>query len=258
MTRRISEWLIPVAMVFIICLAAAGIVSGQKPAAPPPAIKMDFDPEAKVKVYIRENCNDPDKLEFVSIGKSISLAECLWYSEEFYGDDDDARRAAIAWLRFKDPGVAVIAKYRTANVIGAKVLVEEVYLLNQKGEITSTLKPKNFRTTPPKKAADPFTEGFLDQFPAGFSGDTPKAAPEPHFDKEPPEGEKSRKWVSADGKQTVEAIFLELREGYVFVRLADESVSYMPLANLRRTDQSYAKGRQRAVDKQPATPRSGE
>lgn len=154
-------------MAFVLAVLCGQCFGQAKKEKPPKTVKtievvIDFDPIEKTKDYIRDNCNDPAKLSFVSVGKPLNSAGCLIYRKDIFGDD--MRSDAVAWGRMPN-GIVVGAKYRTANAIGAIVITERAFLLDAKGNVVAEYAARDIRTdTKGLNDTDPFADAFLKNF----------------------------------------------------------------------------------------------
>ncbi len=147
------------AMMLLACCPCFGQAKKTKATK---VVTLAFDPAEKVKAHIKENCNDPEKLSFVAIGKPINSAECLIFSKGSY--PEDGRSLAVAWGPMPS-GIVVGAKYRTANVVGAIVLTEKAFLLDPEGRVLAEYAGRDIRMdTKGLNNTDPFADVFLNQF----------------------------------------------------------------------------------------------
>jgi hypothetical protein len=98
-------------------------------------VKVSFDPKKSVEKYLRENTNDASKLEILTISDPVNNNRCRVFRKEFEGYDlrgDDG-----AYSPVEIPGISVVAKFRAANAIGAKVLASKAFFFDNGGNITS-------------------------------------------------------------------------------------------------------------------------
>jgi hypothetical protein len=144
----------------LVCLPLIAVA--QKPVA----IKIDFDPVAKVKAHLQENTNDPKKLSFVKFGEPVPANSLEVFRDEMY--EDDFRIAPETWKPIPNAIAAVQLKYRAANALGAVVISEEVFFLDKSGAVVDARKTQNVRTV--GKRTEPETDPFLESFNNQFSG----------------------------------------------------------------------------------------
>ena len=201
--------------------------SGEKtvpPAASAAPIVANAAYETTITKYLRANVNDADKLEIVGFTQPVSLDTALIWTggadSDFKPLDNDL------WAPVRVKGVGVPCKFRATNGLGAKILTESVFLLNEAGAVFKVVSASDFRTERPKMKSNP----FVDQFLAGADGSAlttgklntgPLRAPSvPKIDPnaKPDPDEQMRKWVSNDGKRSFEGQFVEYRDSYVFTK----------------------------------------
>jgi len=90
--------------------------------------------EASVTKYLQENVNDPAKLSIVAFG-GADLSQCsLWIGPEDYTRDERDQYPDY-FKPAKHKGWAIICKYRASNALGAIVLNEQGFILNESGRV---------------------------------------------------------------------------------------------------------------------------
>ena len=129
-----------------------------------PTARPKIDASAKVKEFLKDNCNDPDKLSFVSMGNPVLLAGWkIWTGK---GQDNDFKFMETSlWRPLPADSTAIQVKYRTANSLGAIILRNDVFILNSKGDVDKIIQSSDLRSPAQKGASsDPHMDGFLKQF----------------------------------------------------------------------------------------------
>lgn len=139
-------------------LSTSSALSQTKRKANEPAVA---NPSETVKKYLKDNCNDPKRLEFVAFGDSFDFTGWRVFTPA-PGTGED-RTIFVNWPDFKYSGTGIAAKYRTANDAGVLVLKQQFFFMDSKRGVFLVAEPKDVRT-PSKDSGDQAMEAFLKGF----------------------------------------------------------------------------------------------
>ena len=122
--------------------------------------------ETVVTDYLKENTNDPSKLQIVKVGDPLPLSTAYWWDSDARRENYSADIKAMGliengyWQPIGSKGTAIPVKFRATNALGALVLTEKVFCINEKKEVVKTVAVQDFSPTKPQQKADPITEQF--------------------------------------------------------------------------------------------------
>ncbi len=102
----------------------------------------DISAKSAIRKYLKANLNDPD-FEEIKWWPSDPLEKSLVYT---YPDNDDNLRMWDNWWKpIIKPGISVRLKYRAKNPLGARIIFDQVFLLDQDGRVLVRMAPENLR-----------------------------------------------------------------------------------------------------------------
>ena len=135
----------------LVMFVSTGMAQGK--AAKAKGIAPPADYETKMKDYLKENVNDPSRLQFVKFSKPFNIRGWRFHNELYDTFIVQGYDAA-----------AVHLKYRTTNPFGALQIEEKVFLFDGE-KIGRVIDARDVR--PPgygKPDGDPFMDSLLQQF----------------------------------------------------------------------------------------------
>ena len=118
-----------------------------------------------VEAYLRENVNDPSKLDIVAWYVPVPLKPAYRWTG---GHAPDVKRSGHigpgGWRAINLMGWAVRVKYRASNALGAVTIGTGVFCVSG-GRVVRVYKKDDFSPVRPLQRQDPYTQQFLNLLP---------------------------------------------------------------------------------------------
>lgn len=150
----------------LMILLAMATVASSTNAAPPNRLNVQQRNTLYkiVEAYLRENVNDPSKLDIVAWYVPVPLKPAYRWTG---GHDPAVKRSGHVgpggWRAINRTGWAVPCKYRASNALGAVMIGTGVFCVSG-GHVILVYKQNDFSPIRPLRRQDPHTQQFMDLF----------------------------------------------------------------------------------------------
>ena len=122
-----------------------------------------FAIRAVVEAFLKENANDPSKVEIARISRKLVPTAGAYKWMGGWALKDWKPLGVVQkglWEPIGRRGVAVAVRYRTTNRLGALVVYDKVFCVSG-GVVFDWMKVGDFHPARPQKRSDPLTDQFM-------------------------------------------------------------------------------------------------
>lgn len=114
------------------------VVPGRKPA---PGRPVAFDPAPIIKSYLNETLDDPSRLSIVKISEPVLIQNCLFWPGLNNDEAYIKKEIPASFKPLNQTGTVVICRFRAPNKVGALILGEKAFLINDNHQVFKMISP---------------------------------------------------------------------------------------------------------------------